>query len=414
MELSLADIAAFWKIASAYGEDLAGCIANSDVADAAFCIDHVFADGDRFEYISPMVLGVSMARTQVCEGFTPAPIPPFPPTPPSSSKTSTSSEPRARNYSLIEKNRRAKTNFPAAPSSSGRAFGAFITSYLPDDTDHRKNRKFDFEWQLEWWRRMTDIPVHVIASNWTDEEVAASKELGLLADHGGSIIRQPAQSITRNRNLCLSELYASDFDWGIVMDDDAVLMQAENHNSSYRLFAEMAANGKSAYEGVDLFQPIFGRQMPFNKKYNAANAPYADNHVFERNSNLKGTMIVVRNFAKESREPLFLPEEFRFVGEDTYLTLLAISKDYAPMTCWNLILDELGGESHFAMTDADRTDKMREGHQKLVEVFGQDGLRMSGDGSHKLDKSNFTGKFWGAKKQTVTVPKALSSNAASV
>lgn len=414
MELSLADIAAFWKTASAYGEDLAGYIANSDVADAAFCIDHIFADGDRFEYISPMVLGVSMARTQVCEDFAAAPVQPLPPTPPPGSKTSTSSEPRSRNYSLIEKNRRAKTNFPAVPSSSGRAFGAFITSYLPDDADHRKNRKFDFEWQLEWWRRMTDIPVHVIASNWTDEDVTASKELGLLAGHGGSIIRQPAQCITRNRNLCLSKLYASDFDWGIVMDDDAVLMQAENHNSSYRLFAEMAANGKSAYDGVDLFQPIFGRQVPFNKKYSAANNPYADNHVFERSTNLKGTMIVVRNFVKEDREPLFLPEEFGFVGEDTYLTLQAISKGYAPMTCWNLILEELGGESHFAMSDAERTEKMREGHQKLVEVFGQDGLRMSGDGSHKLDKNDFTSKFWGTKKQAVTVPKALSSKAVSV
>lgn len=253
---------------------------------------------------------------------------------------------------------------------------------------------------------MTDIPVHVIASNWTDEEVAASKELGLLAGHGGTVIRQPAQSITRNRNLCLSQLYASDFDWGIVMDDDAVLMQGENHNSSYRLFAEMATNGKSVYEGVDLFQPIFGRQTPFNKKYDAKNNPYADNHVFKRSTNLKGTMIVVRNFAKEGRERLFLPEDFVFVGEDTYLTLQAISKGYAPMTCWNLILKELSGQSHFAMTDAGRTDKMRQGHDKLVEVFGHDGLRMNGDGSHKLDKSAFTGKFWGNKKKIVEVPKS--------
>ncbi|WP_284759236.1 hypothetical protein [Agrobacterium sp. fls2-241-TYG-188a] len=405
MELSLADIAAFWNTASAYGEDLAGYIAESDVADAAFCIDHPFKDGDRFEYVSPMVLGVSMARTQVCEDFIAAPAPPPPPAPPSGSKPSTSPGTRSRNHARIEKNRRKRTTFPAAPCSSGRAFGAFITSYLPDDAAHREDRKFDFEWQLEWWRRMTDIPVHVAASNWTDEEIATSKELGLLSEHGGGIIRQPGQSIARNRNLCLSRLYKSDFDWGIVMDDDAVLMQGENHNSSYRLFAEMAANGKSAYDGVDLFQPIFGRQTSFNKKYSAIDAPYAANHVFKKSTNLKGTMIVVRNFAQEGRDPLFLPEEFEFVGEDTYLTLQAISKGYAPMTCWNIILDELGGESHFAMTDTKRIEQMREGHRKLVEIFGQDGLRMNSDSSHKLDKSDFTGKFWGDKLQTVIVAK---------
>ncbi|WP_412063861.1 hypothetical protein [Rhizobium sp. SYY.PMSO] len=435
-ELLLADAQAVWNSFLSYGEDIGGYIAHGEVADAAFCIDHAFVNGDIIEYRSPLIIGRKTDPTQICEPFVPvtAPTPTTPQTPTQRSKSSTrpgkrsgpvqsivkkaasapastaasvkaTRNPRPRNYRLIENNRRAKTMFPAIPVSSEKAFGAFITSYLPDEAEHRKNRKFDFEWQLEWWRRMTDIPIHVIASNWTDEDVTASKELGLLTGHGGSIIRQPAQSIAQNRNLCLSELYASDFDWGIVMDDDAVLMQAENHNSSYRLFAEMAANGKSAYDGVDLFQPIFGRQVPFNKKYSAANNPYADNHVFERSTNLKGTMIVVRNFVKEDREPLFLPEEFGFVGEDTYLTLQAISKGFAPMTCWNLILEELGGESHFAMSDAERAEKMREGHEKLVELFGQDGLKMSGDGSHKLDKGDFTAKFWGVKKQTVTVSK---------
>jgi hypothetical protein len=69
MELLLRDIEAFWKVTSAYGEDLAGYFADTNVDDAAFCIDHLFTDGDQFEYVSPMVLGVSMTRTQVCKDF---------------------------------------------------------------------------------------------------------------------------------------------------------------------------------------------------------------------------------------------------------------------------------------------------------------------------------------------------------
>lgn len=438
-ELSLADAQALWRTFLSYGEDIGGYIAHDEVEDAAFCLDHTFINGDAIEYRSPLIIGVKMDRTQICEPFVAIvqPTPPSPQTPrkgpivsalsPVSSKRSKvgtakaaisssntvasatgapSPKPLARNYKLIEKNRRTKTTFPATPSLSGNAFGAFITSYLPDDPQHRADRKFDFEWQLEWWRRMTDIPVHVIASNWTDEDVAASKELGLLSGHGGDITRVGPRILIENRIDCLNRLYASDFDWGIIMDDDAVLMQAEKHNSSYRLFAEMAANGKAAYDGVDLFAPIYGRKAPFNKELNGPGNPYAANHVFKKNTDLKGSMIVVRNFVKEGREPLLPDPNFRCHGEDTYLVLQAISLGYSTMTSWNMVLEELSGESTFADGDDDRTEKMREGHEQLVARFSQLGLRMK-EGSHSLDKREFESRCWVSKADKVAVSKPI-------
>jgi len=431
-ELLLADAQAVWNSFLVYGEDIGGYIAHGEVQDAAFCIEHTFFNGDAVEYRSPLIIGGKMDPTQICEPFAPAtiPTPPAPQTPPPGSKGSTPSgnsggssqsgttktgsasastaapNHRARNFALIEKNRRAKTAFPATPSSSGRAFGAFITSCLPDDAEHRADRKFDFEWQLEWWRRMTDIPVYVIASNWTDEEIAASKELGLLAEYGGGITRVGPRILIENRIDCLKQLYASDFDWGIIMDDDAVLMQAESHNSSYRLFAEMAAKGKDAYDGVDVFAPIYGRKVPFNKELNAPGNPYTNNHVFKKSTDLKGSMIVVRNFEKEGRKPLLPDPSFRTHGEDTYLVLQAVSLGYSSMTCWNMVLEELSGESTFANGDDDRTKKMRKGHELLVEKFGQLGLRMKA-GSHSLDKKEFETACWGAKPKRIEVAKPL-------
>ncbi|WLR96033.1 hypothetical protein [Shinella sumterensis] len=436
-ELLLADAQAVWNSFLAYGEDIGGYIAHGEVEDAAFCIGHTFVNGDTVEYRSPLIIGRKMDPTQICEPFVPAtvPTPPAPQTPPQGSNGSTRSgnpggsshsgttktrsasasnatsatavpNHRPRNYALIEKNRRAKTTFPATPSSSGRAFGAFITSFLPDEGEHRADRKFDFEWQLEWWRRMTDIPVHVMASNWTNEEIAASKELGLLAEHGGCVTCVGPRILIENRIDCLKQLYGSDFDWGIIMDDDAVLMQAETHNSSYRLFAEMAANGKDAYDGVDVFAPIYGRKVPFSKELNAPGNPYANNHVFKKSTDLKGSMIVVRNFEKEGRKPLLPDPSFRTHGEDTYLVLQAVSLGYSSMTCWNMVLEELSGESTFANGDDDRTEKMREGHELLVEKFGQFGLRMK-SGSHTLDKKEFETCCWGAKPKRIEVPKPL-------
>lgn len=436
-ELLLADAQAVWSSFLAYGEDIGGHIAHGEVEDAAFCIEHTFVNGDTVAYRSPLIIGRKMDPTQICEPFVPAtiPTPPAPQTPPqgskgsaglgksggslhsgikktgSASKSGTAIAPaapnhRSRNYGLIEKNRRAKTTFPTTPSSSGHAFGAFITSFLPDDVEHRADRKFDFEWQLEWWRRMTDIPVHVIASNWTDGEIATSKELGLLAEHGGGITRVGPSILIENRIDCLKQLYASDFDWGIIMDDDAVLMQQESHNSSYRLFAEMAANGKDAYDSVDVFAPIYGRKAPFSKELNAPANPYANNHVFKKNTDLKGSMIVVRNFEKEGRKPLLPDPSFRTHGEDTYLVLQAISLGYSTMTSWNMILEELSGESTFASGDDERTEKMREGHEQLVAKFGQLGLRMK-TGSYSLDKKEFETRYWGAKPKRIEVPKLL-------
>jgi len=436
-ELSLADAQAVWRSFLAYGEDIGGYIAHGEVEDAAFCIEHSFVNGDTVEYRSPLIIGRKMDPTQICEPFVPEtiPTPPAPQTPPQRSKGSTRSgnpggsshsgttkmgsasasnatsataipNHRPRNYALIEKNRRAKTTFPATPSPSGRAFGAFITSFLPDDVEHRADRKFDFEWQLEWWRRMTDIPIHVIASNWTDEEIAASKELGLLAEHGGGITRVGPRILIENRIDCLKRLYASDFDWGIIMDDDAVLMQAESHNSSYRLFAEMAANGKDAYDGIDVFAPIYGRKVPFSKELNAPGNTYTNHHVFKKSTDLKGSMIVVRNFEREGREPLLLDPSFRTHGEDTYLVLQAISLGYSTMTSWNMVMEELSGESTFANGDEDRTKKMRKGHELLVEKFGQLGLRIKA-GSHSLDKKEFETACWGAKPKRIEVAKPL-------
>lgn len=429
-ELAIEDMVQLCETLERYKDDVTGHFADSDVEDAAFCINHDFLDGDRFEYTTPLVISVKMDRTLICEDLVapilpsvavpPAPASPFGPAkgsalsagasisakPLSTGRSASVSAPsaRARNYELIEKNRRTKTTFPATPLPCRRAFGAFITSYLPNDPEHRESRKFDFEWQLEWWRRMTDIPVHVIASNWSDDEVAASSELGLLAAHRGSISRVGPRILIENRIDCLNQLYASNFDWGIIMDDDAVLMQEPQHNSSYRLFAEMAENGVAAYASVDVFAPIYGRKVPFNKELNGEGNPYSANHVFKKNTDLKGSMIVVKNFQKEGRAPLLPDPSFSMHGEDTYLVLQALALGYSTMTSWNMVLEELSGQSTFASGDDDRKDKMRDGHERLCDSFGHLGLRMK-EGSHTLDKREFERQCWGEKAKKLVVSK---------
>ena len=66
-EVSLANITAFIKAVIPYGEDMVGYIADSDVKNAAFCIDHQFVSGDQFRYVLPFVISTNLDTTEVCE-----------------------------------------------------------------------------------------------------------------------------------------------------------------------------------------------------------------------------------------------------------------------------------------------------------------------------------------------------------
>jgi hypothetical protein len=407
MELSLPDITALWKTASAYGEDLAGYIADSDVADAAFCIDHTFVSGDRFEYVSPMVLGVSMARTDVCEDFVAAPVAPPPPmgsTATTSLNTPASRKTKSRNYLHTLTNRRKNTAFPPQPFSSGKMFGAFISCFLPDDPAHRADRKFDFAWQLEWWRRMTDIPVHVVASNWTDREITELEELQHVEERGGRVIREQAQGITLNRNRCLTEFYASDFDWGIVMDDDAAIMHSPNHNSGAAFFSEMARNGPSDYQAIDIFYPISGK-MPSQKiVWQEDPTLFAQKHVFDPQYDLKGSLFVLRNFRKAGRPEIIAPSDFDLHSEDTLLAIEAISKGASVFRCDNIVLQEFGiGASHFP----DRVAGMKIGNTRTAEMYADRGLKMSTrkGSEHLLDRTEMLKSAGRVGDMRITIAK---------
>ncbi len=47
---------------------------------------------------------------------------------------------------------------------------------------------------------------------------------------------EPSAALIHNRIECLKAFYASDYDWGIMMDDDAVLYDQPQHNSAWNCF----------------------------------------------------------------------------------------------------------------------------------------------------------------------------------
>lgn len=400
-ELAIDDAMQFCQALIPYGDDVTGYFADSDVEDAALCIDHGFADGDRFEYASPLVTSVRLDRTLICEELNAemlqAQLASLLPS------ADRATPVRKHNYEKIRHNRRRDTVFPDVPYSGASTFGAFIASYLPDEPHHRAERKFDFEWQLEWWRRMTDIPVNVVASNWTDEEVSELKELQRITERGGRIMREPAQSITLNRNRCLMAFYASDFDWGIIMDDDAALMHGPTYNSGAAFLTEMTAN-PTAYDAIDILYPISGKMPSQSIVWRENPELFQHNHVFDPQYDLKGSLFIVRNFRKAGRPEIVIPPDFNLHGEDTLFAIEAISKGASVYRCGNMVLQEFGiGASHFP----DRKEGMKIGNARAAEMYAHLGLKMSTrkGSEHLLDRSEMLRQVGRSEDTRIVIKK---------
>lgn len=305
-----------------------------------------------------------------------------------------------------------------------RQFGAYITCYRPKGDDASWFRRLaNLKKQITWWATKTDVSLYLNLSGWKLGEVEdfindKAAEMRPVLDRVVAYDNPKAQPLINNRIRCLEKFYASEHRWGIMLDDDAVLSDDAHHNSSWRLFAEMAENGLDRYAGVDVFFPINPAKSPWGLEVNGVkddvvikpeNAErHHLNHVFTANTDLKGSMFVVRNFRLEDR-PVVLPDSaYTSHGEDTYFAMLAISMGYSVRRCNNIILKELTlpRDSYFGEPNA-RRDAMREGNERLVELFGHRGLRMKQEPDHLLDKGEFIRQCLGGKPQPLDVPKPL-------
>ena len=291
----------------------------------------------------------------------------------------------------------APVEFPDRPYKAAEMFAAYIVSYLPDVPEHRVKRRLNLQKQLRWWRQMTDIPVHVLASNWTTLGLSGDPELALLANHGGGVTVVPSQSLILNRIACLNAFYASGHRWGIMMDGAA-------YNSGGAFFSEMARNPSSTYNGVDVFFPINPAKRPGqNRIWQKVPTLYSDYHVFEANYDLKGSMFVVRNFRLDGRAQILPPAGHRLHGEDTLFAIEAISKGCSVFRCGNIVLKEFYGPSHFGHSKA----VIRAGNAAIAAMYAAQGLKMNVMPSpdHLLDRSAMLVHCLAGKPRQVVVRK---------
>lgn len=215
---------------------------------------------------------------------------------------------------------------------------AYIISFLPDD-ERRDIRLETINKQLTEWLENSTMNIYILAMNYTDADVLSlPKDKRIHAiQHGGLT--------TTFAHVAIQEVfYASNYKWGICLDDDACLYNGPQHNSSYNMFAEMDTHIDD-YVGIGAFYPLNPMTVGFNAFY-AKEPRYADHHIFIRLMTPKSTLYGLRNFRLYGEEPIYNDTDFNHF-EDLAFNMNLKMAGHMTYTCPNLILKELNHNASF-------------------------------------------------------------------
>ena len=273
------------------------------------------------------------------------------------------------------------------------SFAAYILSYADDDPAKRAARFKVHNEQLDEWIMRSRIPLHVLAMNYQPGDYRMNPRI---IYHDLSPRRT-----SEARHAAFDLFYGGKAEWGIIMDNDATLYGQAQHNSSYGLIDQMSRQ-LSEYRDIGLFSPVNPQKTPFTALL--ASPVHQANHVFTRNMDLKGSMVLVRNF-RAAREAEVWPDTTYDWCEDGKLAMDAVALGHSVMRCENIVLRERGlGSSSFGAGAIDRKPFMQAANMRMVQEFGSP-LRMSQRYPHLLDRRAWLKATWkGATRKVVAKP----------
>lgn len=277
-------------------------------------------------------------------------------------------------------------------------FALYIVSFLDTlDEEKRAARLAVHNEQLDNWLTHTTLPIHIVAMNYREGDHRTDPRISYF-DRG------PLKT-AEARTVAFDHFYASEAEWMVMADNDSWLYRDEQHNSSYGLFSEMAAQ-LERYRNIGVFFPINPQKSPFTELL--AGDLHTDNHVFKRAMDLKGSLFCVRNFRKAGEAELWPDTSFTWC-EDGKLAFDAVALGHRVMRCENIVLLEKGlVSSSYAGVAVDRKPHMKTANERIAALYAHTGLEMqAGESSHLLDYDKWVKRNLMGSKSLI-VPKSVS------
>lgn len=228
----------------------------------------------------------------------------------------------------------------------------YIISWFGKDTELRAKRKEIHRKQVEWAATHNLHPV-IYAQGYAPEDFLAGPTYIVNEDSEHILHPGPA------RNVLLRHFYASDDDYAVFADNDSLLYEGEKYGNTNYFFEKMKSLDITQLSDVDIIGVTDPCKSPFREE--TEKSIYDEHLVFKRSTQLKGSMILVKNLKKFYDKELFFDEENfsidgkMIVGEELCFAIDAMLDGLGCFTTFNAILKELAHTSStWASTKEDR------------------------------------------------------------
>lgn len=239
-----------------------------------------------------------------------------------------------------------------------------IISYLSDNPTLREKRKKVHSAQLDWiWENISDPHIIVCAQNYNQEDFDSRVEKYIIKDPIGPC---------RARNVILKELYASDEDYFMMMDDDSFLYPYYDPKS---FFQELS---NEEFRKLDVIGCMIPEQVPF-KKPNYLEPELLTHYIFHRKPIRQLQVLIMNNLRKRYGEEIYFDENMdpkKGTGqEDEDFLIQLIAKGYSVTNCITLIQKSPAYESSTLFeTRKERIEIFKNNAKALVDKWKDYGL----------------------------------------
>ena len=216
----------------------------------------------------------------------------------------------------------------------------YIISWF-GNSDIRDKRVEYHNKQIEW-AKSHNLDIFVLAQHYNKDEYRDDVTYIDFEYPAGMNLLIPGTA----RNVCLEHFYASDENFAIFADNDAVLYDGPQHCDGKDFVEKFNAVPLDYFSEVDLFVPLNPRKMPFTKTITDNQQLFDNNFVFHRNPDAKGSLFCLKNMRLHYNNPIYFDDAFdnrdgTFTPMgDVDFGLNFLSQGYSSYMLHNIILKE--------------------------------------------------------------------------
>ena len=258
---------------------------------------------------------------------------------------------------------------------------AFIISWFGDLLVKEK-RKLFHQNQIDWLLSY-NAKILIYAQEYKKEDFIIHPNI--------EYIEGPCRHPGEARNILLQHFYNSQDDFGLFLDNDAIL--DPKHQDGLNFLSNFNFN-KLVENNIHCFQAINPGKEPFNKNHSDNKTLFNSNWLFKRHLDLKTTLFGLLNLKKLYGKELYFNPIYKPFGEDIDFALQLVHNGFKIFKCDNIVLKDFGHtvSTLIGTKKEQRNPEMTKAKEIIFEQWKEFGVIL--DKNNSIIRKHFTKKFW--------------------